>query len=199
MAIRPMLPDERDYLESYKASLEEALRGFWLTLGLWGLPAGFLIASFAPHHMSSDRVAVALAGGILLALVGAIISYSPQGGRSRRLNPADFRLPGRLDTDLLAGDVEEVTVTVDEKLVRPKKARGEHPRRYYIKAGGREIELTGLRWMNLAPGQSLTLAIAPHAGMALEVEGLRERLPMLTAKRRDGDREGGPLEGPYNT
>src|ERR1035437_8816471 len=116
MPTRPMNFDESAYLSEYKASLDEAWRGFWLTLGLWGLPAGFFVSSVVPNHGGvGDRLAIALAGAILFALVGAIVSYSPQTGRARRLGLTDLNLPGRLEEDLLVREVEEERVTITAK------------------------------------------------------------------------------------
>lgn len=174
-----MRADEREYLEEYKTALEEAWRGFWLTLGLWGLPAGFLLSGVTPLHFGTDRLAIGLAGAILFALVGAVVFYSPQGPRGRRLSLSDLGLPGRIEEDLLRDEVHEHEATVDAKQVKGGgKNAGTERRRYFVRLGGRQVELTGLRWMNVTPGQPLALAQAPASGMVLEVSGLRERLPM---------------------
>lgn len=182
MAKRPLSADERAYLEDYKASLDEAWRAFWLTLCLWGLPAGFLASSVAPTRAGAgDRVAIAIAGAILFALIGGVVTYSPQAGRRRRLGLADLRLPGMLEEDLLAQEADDVEVVIDAKLVKGGKKQAT-ARRYFVKAGDRQLELNGPRWMSLAPGQSVLLSLAPRSGMVLAVEGMRERLPMLTAR-----------------
>jgi hypothetical protein len=188
MAIRPMSADERDYLTEYKTSLEEALRGFWITLGLFGLPLGFLLSTIASGRgWHAERIATVLAGAIMVMFVGLIVAYSPRGTRSRRLAPQDLSLPGRIEVDLLASDIEERPLVIESKLMRGPKKRttGEVTRRFFIRAGGRELEVTGLRWMNLAAGQELELSIAPRSNMLLAVAGLRERLPMPTSRRNE--------------
>jgi hypothetical protein len=188
-----MSADERDYLADYKASLDEAWRGFWLTAGLWGMPAGFLMSALSPSH-GGDRWAIALAAGIIVAFVGAIISYSPQGGKTRRLTLPDLKAPGLIEQDLIARDVEEVQTTItSRKLVGGKQRDERAPRRFFVQAAGRTFEVTALRYMSLVEGKEVELAFAPASGMLLAVDGLRERLPLLTKRRprhEEGEEEG---------
>jgi hypothetical protein len=191
-----MSAEERDYLAAYKASLDEAWRGFWLTLGFWGLPAGFVASSFSPAH-GGDRWAIALASVIIFAFIGAIITYSPQGGKTRRLTLADLRAPGRLEEDLIAREVEEVRVTITgRRMAGPKKRDEQKGRRFFVQAADRTFEVTALRYMSLVEGKEVELAFAPASGMLVEVDGLRERLPMLTTRRTRGneDEEEGSLQ-----
>jgi hypothetical protein len=184
-----MSAEERDYLADYKASLDEAWRGFWLTLGFWGLPAGFLMSSVSPAH-GGDRWAIALAGGIIVALIAGIISYSPKAGRTRRLTLADLRVPGRLEEDLLAHDVEETRLMITgRRMLGGKKRDDGAPRRFFVQAGDRSFEVTPLRYMSLVEGKEADLAFAPASGMLLAVDGLRERLPMLTPRRNAARQE----------
>ena len=96
MAIRPMLPDERDYLESYKASLEEALRGFWLTLGLWGLPQQ-TVEALAFHHTPERLPRTTF--DVLSAVYVADVLIDEQ---AVALNLAGAELSGPLDEAYLA-------------------------------------------------------------------------------------------------
>ncbi|MDB5100912.1 MAG: hypothetical protein JWM80_5333 [Cyanobacteria bacterium RYN_339] len=190
-----MSADERDYLADFKASLDEAWRGFWLTAGLWGLPAGFLMSSVSPAH-GGDRLAIAMAAAIIVAFIGAIISYSPQGGKTRRLALSDLKQPGRLEEDLLAREVEEAYVTITGRKMQGAKKRDERaPRRFFVQAAGRTFEVTPLRYMSLVEGKEVEFTYAPASNMLLAVDGLRERLPMLTTRRNEARREREESEG----
>lgn len=75
------------------------------------------------------------------------------------------------------------------RMLGGKKRDDGAPRRFFVQAGDRSFEVTPLRYMSLVEGKEADLAFAPASGMLLAVDGLRERLPMLTPRRNAARQE----------
>jgi hypothetical protein len=141
-----------------------------------------------PAHQGQQLAGLG-AGLIILLLIGAVVYYSAREQSTKRLGLKDARLLARLDLDLRAGEATVETLTVDAKDARrPGKLvdpDAPPPRQYFFKAGDREFQITGMRWMALAVGQAVTVDYASQSGLVLMLDGQIERLAAPGAPTRE--------------
>lgn len=183
---RALQDDEIAYLKTLKAPLDEALLAACVTLLAALVPLA--TASAAWHGVGGDRLALALGAVVLALLLAGLVVYSGLGARARACTWSALKRRRALGEDLAAGEAELVTATVEDKPVSAPDAQGQ--RRYEVVADGRRYAVSGARWLEIAPGQRLELAVSPNAQVVLAIDGQRDR---LASKRRAAEPE--PAEG----
>lgn len=186
MPTRPLRPNEIAYLKRYKGTIDASLQALWITLGLMALPVVFLWFTF--RSAQGDRLALVLAGAILIALLGAVVYYSARERSTRKLGLADAAIFKGLVEDLAIKQATEETVafTGKEIKLRPEKdAEGSPRKEYWLLAGDRRFQVSAGSYMALAADQTVRLAYATHSRVVLEIDGERERLSLATAPGRE--------------
>jgi hypothetical protein len=188
MSIRPLSQDELAYLTDLKSRLDTGWQSLWLTVGLLIVP--LVLLGSAIRGAGGDRLAMILGGLVLLALLGGVIYYSGLGVRSLAFGLREMRLRQAIAEDLTSGEAIEEVVTLQGKDTGKTDKQGQ--RLYYLRTAERRYQVSGPRWLQLAPGQEVVLATARHSGVVLSVDGMRDRLPLASGPREEGPVE--PLE-----
>ncbi|MFP5503419.1 MAG: hypothetical protein ACLGIN_13100 [Candidatus Sericytochromatia bacterium] len=183
MSSRPLSPNEIAYLKRYKGTIDASLQALWITLGLLALPVVFFWFTF--RSAEGDRLALIIAGAILLALLGAVVYYSAREHHAKKLKLTDAALFKGLVEDLVAKTAteEQVVVTAKETKVRPEKGpEGGARKEYWLVAGDRRFQVSAGTYMATAVDQAVRLAYATHSRVVLTVDDERERLALATAR-----------------
>jgi hypothetical protein len=193
---RPLNRAERDYLDSHKQVLDGAFQAFLLSAGMLALPFAFVLFTLGSGRgWSTERLSTALAGFIMLGLVGAVVYYSTLGRQGVKFDWAAFKQRRALRMDLDDDEaIEELrTVTGKEQKTVPGPA-AEGPRRLlFVTMGDRRFQVTPMHWMAMAEGESAQIAYAPLSGIVLALDGRpdRIRLPKAPEPEPEGTAIGG--------
>lgn len=187
---------ERAYLESHQQVLDGAFQAFLLSAGMLALPFGFVAFTLGSGRgWSTERLSTALAGFIMLGLVGAVTYYSTLGRQPVRFDWAAFKQRRALRMDLEGDEaIEEArTVTGKEQKTLPGPAAEGPRRQLYVTMGDRRFQVSPLHWMALSEGQTVTVAYAPLSGIVLALDGQADRLRL--PKAPEPEPEGTPIGG----
>lgn len=192
-----MSSGEVEYIKNYKDALQASLQSLGLTLALVGLPIGFLgFTLCSAGGGGGDRLAMAIAGVILMAMIGGVLSYSRPGRPTQRLGRGDLSLLGRLGEDLLVREVAVIravpsakTASSGKSLWTKIKPEQTTPRTYHVRVGQRMFQVGGARWLGLSLDEEVEIEYAARSGVVLSVNGLRERLALAPTS---GPAEEGP-------
>lgn len=185
MGRRPLRAEEVSYLKNYKASLDASLQALWITLGLVGLPAIFLLFTLTSRQTGGDRLSMALAGVILLGLMGAVVYYTARESRTKKLKLDDARLFKGLVEDLREEEAASETVTLTGKETKQVEQEEGSRKQFYLVVGQQKFQVTGSRWMSLAVGEDIALEYAMHSKVVLTVNGENERLAIVSKFGRE--------------
>lgn len=184
MSTRPLKPNEIAYLKRYKGTIDASLQALWITLGLLALPVLFFWSTF--RSAQGDRLALVLAGAIMLALLGGVVYYSAREHHARKLKLTDAALFKGLVEDLREKNATEETLQLTGKETRARQEKdpeGGARKEYWLLAGDRRFQVSAGTYMALAADQAVRLTYATHSKVVLEVDGERERLTLASAGR----------------
>lgn len=185
MGKRPLRPEEVNYLKTYKSSLDASLQALWITVGLVGLPAVFLFFTLTSNQTGGDRLSLALAGIILLGLMGAVVYYTARESRTKKLKLEDARLFKGLVEDLREEEATSETVTLTGKETRQSGEEEGARKLFFLVVGSQRFQVTGSRWMSLQTGEDVALEYAAHSKVVLTVNGEPERLAIVSKFGRE--------------
>lgn len=196
MSRRPLTRAEREYLESHQQLLDGAFQAFLLSAGMLALPFAFVAFTLGSGRgWSTERLSTALAGFIMLGLVGAVTYYSTLGRQPLRFDWAAFKERRALRMDLEDDEAleEARTVTGKEQRTLPGSSADGPRRQLYVTLGDRRFQVSPMHWMALAEGQTVTISYAPQSGVVLALDGRADRLRL--PKAPEPEPEGTPIGG----
>lgn len=186
MGRRPLRAEEINYLKLYKTSLDASLQALWITIGLVGLPTIFLFFTLTSPQSGGDKFSMALAGIILIGLMGAVVYYTARESKTKKLKLEDARLFKGLVEDLRLEEAASETVTLTGKETRQaEQEEGSSRKLFFLVVGDRRYQVTGSRWMSLQTGEDIALEYAVHSRVVLTINGEPERISLANKLGRE--------------